>query len=260
MTEAKAKHGVVHHHEALLGLVLQILLCPSGTHTYERGEGKQLFSFLIFHSSNMTSSVLQHIYLTDLSGGEVPNLNEPVHGARDQELAIGGEACAFHVRPSSKLRVRTLTLSKHSLLLLVTKKNVLILLPMPPVKQVYWEIKHKMMSGSPGEALGFPPRCILKLCGLISFTLGPEKREQATQAAPSGRRWWKRSQRPKTRALRGAKQLGVKIRVHVLCVRVCVCMCPCAPVANIFFYKHIHVLNLLTVHHHPNIEVLQISK
>lgn len=67
----------------------------------------------------MTLSVLQHIYLTDLSGDEVPDLDEPIHGARDQVLAIRGEACALHMRPSTELRVRIQTLSKDSLLLLL---------------------------------------------------------------------------------------------------------------------------------------------
>lgn len=43
MTEAKTKHGVVHHHEALLGLVLQILLC---THpSVEKVNSCFLFSY-----------------------------------------------------------------------------------------------------------------------------------------------------------------------------------------------------------------------
>lgn len=51
--EGHAEHGLLHHHEAVLGLVLEIF--------------------------------------PDLAGGKVPHLDEAVHRAGDQVLAIWGE-------------------------------------------------------------------------------------------------------------------------------------------------------------------------
>lgn len=42
-------------------------------------------------------------YLSDFAGGEVPDLDEAVHGASNQVLTIRGESGTLHVRFLSKL-------------------------------------------------------------------------------------------------------------------------------------------------------------
>ena len=101
----QAEHGVLHHHEVLLRLVLEILAY--------------------------------------LARGEVPHLDEAVHRARDQVLAVGREAHHLGVRLLAHLdllvehgRIRLLDLFAHRRLAAkqvdgrARRQQALILLPL----------------------------------------------------------------------------------------------------------------------------------
>ena len=46
---------------------------------------------------------LHHTHLSDFAGGEVPDLDEPVHRPRHQVLTVGGKPGTLNVRLLSKL-------------------------------------------------------------------------------------------------------------------------------------------------------------
>lgn len=89
--EAHAQHGVVHHHEVVLSLILQIL-----------GTNK---AFLITRAPETPPSPPPdpHLYLSDFPSGEVPHLDEAINRTSDQILTIRGESGTLHMRFLSKL-------------------------------------------------------------------------------------------------------------------------------------------------------------
>lgn len=90
--EAHAQHGIVHHHEVVLSLVLQILDDKQSMTSFLLSRG-----FLEGHASHVC------LYLSDFPSGEVPHLNEAINRASDQVLPIRGEPGTLHMRLLSKL-------------------------------------------------------------------------------------------------------------------------------------------------------------
>lgn len=93
--EAHAQHGVVHHHEVVLRLVLEILQAGTDTRSVDREEDWR---------PSGDASLWR--YLSDLAGGEVPDLDEAVDRPGHQVLTVGREAGTLHVRFLSKLHGR----------------------------------------------------------------------------------------------------------------------------------------------------------